>query len=242
MQDLNQWKLEKQRQFCHNAGEGFLVGFHEEDVKYLIDRLQAAESKNTEDAKSLHWLRENTHYLAKELQLSDKRAIAAESKLAELEKQTPILTVDISSDEFHLEWHEKFELPVLLYAKPVPAERVKNQPETLTEIKRAFWTAFEIAKCSDDHWIAPRWDEYINKRKTDGAKFFEPAQAVAIPEGWHVEKTASDYIRLSKIGNHGGAQWTVGFDDDSDLEIEKAAALFFQHILAAAPVNGEGTL
>ena len=46
-----------------------------------------------------------------------------------------------------------------------------NVPEWQLEARRAFWAGIEIAECFNVVAIAPRWDEYIAKRKEDLSQY-----------------------------------------------------------------------
>ncbi|WP_124128472.1 Lar family restriction alleviation protein [Pseudomonas aeruginosa] len=60
-----------------------------------------------------------------------------------------------------------------------------------------------------------------------------------IPKGWGIY-AEGDEVFLAKIGDHGGACWTVSFAANSGLDTEKAAALFLASILLAArPIAAE---
>ena len=50
-------------------------------------------------------------------------------------------------------------------------QALEGEPEWQLEAKRAFWAGIEIAECFNVVAIAPRWDEYIAKRKEDLSQY-----------------------------------------------------------------------
>ena len=57
-----------------------------------------------------------------------------------------------------------------LYTHPASRQAV-SVPEWQLEARRAFWAGIEIAECFNVVAIAPRWDEYIAKRKEDLSQY-----------------------------------------------------------------------
>ncbi|CAI9912095.1 TPA: Lar family restriction alleviation protein [Pseudomonas aeruginosa] len=54
-----------------------------------------------------------------------------------------------------------------------------------------------------------------------------------IPKGWGVY-AEGDQIFLVKVGEHGGACWTVSYRKGSGLYVEEAAAQFLESVLVSA--------
>jgi len=65
------------------------------------------------------------------------------------------------------------------------------------------------------------------------------ANKVEVPKGWNID-IHQGYVRLSSLGEHGGAQWTVGFDLYSEIDIERAAALFLVDVSDSLPPLKDG--
>lgn len=105
----------------------------------------------------------------------------AESQLEAARKQEPIIIRTMEGFEFL----KTYEIGTKLYASPVPAQQEctfhgadaqacmdysKEVPCEFTweqEAKRAFWCGLEIGAAFGSCAILPRWNEYIEKRKSE---------------------------------------------------------------------------
>jgi len=65
----------------------------------------------------------------------------------------------------------------------------------------------------------------------DAPRDFVPC--TGIPKGWGVY-AEGDQVFLAKVGEHGGACWTVSYCKGSGLYVEEAAAQFLESVLASA--------
>lgn len=63
--------------------------------------------------------------------------------------------------------------------------------------------------------------------------FTDLVPCTGIPKGWGVYAEGQD-IFLVKVGEHGGACWTVCYRKGSGLHVEEGAAQFLESVLSAA--------
>lgn len=163
----------------------------------LIDRLQNAETelarlpaKWSEDSSLQTWF----PITSEELESLRAENKALKAKIEAARNQEPFLWVSQSKISLKFEFcepNEKATNPTFwtdaipLYASPVPAQQEctfhgadaqacmdysKEVPCEFTweeEAKRAFWSGLEIGASFGSCAILPRWNEYIEKRKSE---------------------------------------------------------------------------
>ena len=118
---------------------------------------------------------------AEHISILRKRIDVAEAELEAARKQEPIIIRTMEGFEFL----KTYEIGTKLYASPVPAQKEctfhgvdaeacmdysKEVPCEFTweqEAKRAFWSGLEIGATFGSCAILPRWNEYIEKRKSE---------------------------------------------------------------------------